>query len=190
LCFAWLIVALPLQIAPQLSTLLAPELRGLVHYTYYENFSLRFGIALVWVSIFSALVGLLQLPTTEAAVFSTSPVGRTLAALLCMGIMGISGTIVDSLNNEPLRLSVIAVNETIQFAVDHEGQEVDHKAALRMHLVAVRRVEHLLDQPRKLIVGSFDEYLGQVYVLVRFGDEWASCMSLYNQPSNCQLIEP
>lgn len=190
LVFAWLVVALPLQIAPRLTVLLQPDLNGLVHYDYYEGFSARYGIALTWVAIFSAIVGLLQLPTSEAAVFSTSLMGKAAPAILCIAIMGISGWIVDSLNNEPLRTAVISVNETIQFAVDHRGQTVDQRVKLRMHLGAVRRVEEYLDRPRNLVVGSFDQYLGEVNVLVRFGDVWVNCLSIYNQPSFCQVIDP
>jgi hypothetical protein len=188
--FAWLIVVLPLQIAPELSMWLEPELKGLVQYSAYENISLRYGLAFIWVAIFCAITGLLQLPTSESAVFSTSLAGRAGPALLCIVIMGINGWIVDGLNNEPLRSALVSVNETIQFAVDHQGQDVEHKTALRMHLTAVRRLDDLIGRPRKLIVGTYDQYLEQVHILVRFGDTWVDCLSFYNQPSNCQVVAP
>jgi hypothetical protein len=190
LAFAWLIVVLPLQVAPELSMLLEPDLKGLVHYSAYENVALRYGIAFIWVALFSAITGLLQLPANESAVYSTSLAGRAGPALLCIVIMGINGWIVDGLNNEPLRSALVSVNETIQFAADHQGQDVDHRTALRLHLTAVRRLDDLIGRPRKLIVGTYDQYLEQVHILVRFGDTWVDCLSFYNQPSNCQVVAP
>lgn len=188
--FAWLVTALPLQMAPTISSWLVPELRPLMGHPDLTDLSARFGLAFVWVAIFSAITGILQLPLSDSGVFSTSWLGKTAPALVCIFIMGISGTIADSLNNQPLRSGLLAVDETIQFAVDHQGQTVDQKAVLRMHLGALRLIKEHIDKPRKLTIGGFDQFLGEVSVLVRFGDVWATCISIYNQPSNCKIVGP
>jgi hypothetical protein len=51
-------------------------------------------------------------------------------------------------------------------------------------------VEDVIDQPRRLIVGSYDEWLGQINVLVQFGDTWVDCAVVYNQPSLCKYLAP
>ena len=188
--FAWLVTALPLQIAPRIATWLEPDLNGLMSYADYEGFLTRFGLAYVWVAIFSAITGILQLPLSDSGIFSTSMLGKAAPALVCVVIMTINGMIVDSLNNEPLRSALISVNETIQFAVDHQNETIDTKASLRMHLGSLRTVNEYINRPRKLIVGGFDQYLGEVDVLVRFGDIWVNCVSIYNQPSNCKVVRP
>ncbi len=190
LVFAWLVTALPLQIAPRIATWLEPDLKALMRYATYEDLPIRFGLAYAWVAIFSAITGILQLPLSDSGIFSTSMLGRAAPALVCIVIMAINGTIVDSLNNEPLRTGLISVNETIQFAIDHQNETIDPKISLRMHLGSLRLVKEYINQPRKLIVGGFDEFLGAVDVLVRFGDTWVKCVAIYNQPTNCRVISP
>jgi hypothetical protein len=190
LVFAWMVTALPLQIAPRIATWLEPDLKGLLDYVYYDEFSSRTGVAYAWVGIFTAIIGLLQLPLSDSGVFSTSRLGRAAPALACILIMGMNGMFVDGLNNGPLRSGLLSVNETIQFAVDHQNETVDQKESLRMHLGSLRMIREYINRPRKLIVGGFDEFLTEVNVLVRFGDVWVNCISIYNQPSNCTIVRP
>ncbi len=185
---AWLTIALPLEITPRLLVRLMPELGPLLHYQYFQEFSTRFGVAYVWVAIFSAIVGLLELPMGEPAVFATSVFGRIMPFVVCVVIMGISGYIVDNLTNEPLRNAVVTVDLSIQFAVDHQGQTVDPKIARQMHQSALRTIADLIPAPRRLVVQSFNRDLGQVNVLVRFGDHWVQCLSVYEQLSNCDPV--
>lgn len=188
--FAWLLVALPFQIFPTVITWLDPEVGNLLNYGIYEDFGSRFGLAVAWISLFMAITGILQLPLTEPAAFSVSSFGKIVPLIVCSVIMAINGVIVDGLNNEPLRTALIYMNNTIQFSVDHAGEEVDRALARSMHVGALRGVQEVVSQPRKLIVGSYDQYLDQIHVLVRFGDTWTDCIVVYNQPSLCKYIDP
>jgi hypothetical protein len=85
---------------------------------------------------------------------------------------------------------VVAVNTTIQFSLDHRGQEVDRAVARSMHVSSLNGVRDVVDQPRHLIVGSYDRWLGQINVLVQFGDTWVDCTTVYNQPSFCKYLTP
>ena len=190
LAFAWLIVMLPLQIVPRLLILIEPQVQGLLHYEYYPSFTSRIGIAFVWISIFVSISGLLQLPLSDSAVFSTSILGKIAPMLVGLFLMGISGTIIDGLNNELLRSPIDALNSTIQFAVDHQGKKVDVLESRRMHLGALRVVQDSITQERKLIVSGYDEYLGEVNVLVKFEKDWVECEVFYNQPLNCEKVTP
>jgi hypothetical protein len=190
LVFAWLIVYLPLQIFPRIVSWLDPETGGLLNYIFYENFNARFTVAFVWVALFVFLAGILQIPLTEPAVFSTSFFGKITPLLVCSVIMLISGTILDTVTNEPLRSPILEMNETIKFSLDHRGEEVDRALAQAMHMTSLRGIQDVIDQPRRLIVGSFDQWLGQVNILVRFGDTWVDCITVYNQPSFCKSVIP
>ncbi|MEO8355395.1 MAG: hypothetical protein ABI621_05755 [Chloroflexota bacterium] len=188
LAFAWLTVMLPLQIAPRLLGAIEPEVQSLLHYTYYAGFSARVGVAYVWIVIFVSIAGLLQLPLSDGAVFSTSWLGKLAPMLVGLVLMSISGTIIDGLNNELLRSPIDSLNLTIQFMVDHQGQEIDVLESRRMHLGSLRAVETLITPQRRLIVSSYDEYLNEVNVLVKFERAWVECKVFYNQPINCKQV--
>ena len=188
LVFSWLIVALPFQVFPKMMQWLDPEAASLLHYPFYDGFQTRFVIAVAWISLFVALVGVLQLPLTEPAAFATSFFGRVAPLLVCSVVMFINGVIVDTLNNEPLRTAVLHLDNTVQFSVDHQGEEVDHTLARTMRMSSLRAVQDVISQPRKLIVGSYDQYLDQIHVLIRFGSTWVDCVVVYNQPSFCEYI--
>lgn len=186
--FAWLTVSLPLQIAPELMGFMEPDTQGLLHYTFYEEFSARVGVAYTWIAIFVSLAGLLQIPLSDSAVFSTSWMGKFAPMLVCLVLMGICGIIVDSLNNEPLRSATASLNNTIQFSIDHRGREIDPAESRQMHLGALRTIEDVVTPQRKLIVSGYDAFLGEIQVLIKFEHAWAECKVIYNQPISCKKI--
>jgi hypothetical protein len=174
--FAWLVMALPFQIFPNAVTSIDPEVGNKLNYTIYEGFSSRFWIAFFWIALFVSLVGLLQIPLAEPAAFSTSRFGLIAPLLVCSVVMLINGFIVDRLNNEALRSALINMDKTIQFTVDHQGQEVDRVEARQMRMSSLRAVQEVIAEPRQLIVGSYDQYLDQIHVLVHFGTTWTDCV--------------
>jgi hypothetical protein len=188
LIFAWLTVMLPLQITPRLLGLAEPGLKGLLHYEYYPEFSARIGVAFAWITIFMFISGLLQLPLSESAVFSTSVLGKVSPMLISLVLMGIAGTIVDGLNNELLRNPINELDATIQFYIDNQGKEVDLKESRRMHQGSLRAIHELVTPERSLIVSGHNEFLEEVDVLVKFKDAWVECQVLYSQPVNCKQV--
>jgi hypothetical protein len=186
--FSWLTLALPFQIFPKAVMLLDPEVGRLLNYVVYENFISRFQIAILWIALFITLAGILQIPLTEPAAVSISFFGKIAPLIVCFIIMLICGSIVDKLNNEPLRLSLLELNNTIEFAADHQGQEVDRALARTMHMSSIRQLGDVISQPHRLVVGAYDPWLGQINVLVRFGNSWADCVVAYYQPIFCKNI--
>ncbi len=185
--FAWLTVSLPLQITPRLLSLLEPDLKELLHYTYYpEAFVSRFGVAYAWLIIFVSIAGLLQIPLSDSAVFSTSFFGKISPMLVTLVLMAICGTIVDSLNNELLRAPVSALDTTIQFAIDNRGKEIDPLKSRQMHLAALRPVENLITPERRFIVSGYNAFLEEVQVLARFEKGWVECKLISNQLISCK----
>lgn len=186
--FAWLTVSLPLQITPRILSLADPGIEDLLDYTYYEAFSLRLGIAYAWLAIFISFAGLLQIPLSDSAVFSTSFFGKVAPMLVTLVLMAICGTIVDTLNNELLRSPIDTVNTTIQYVLDHRGREIDLLEARRMHLGALRAVNDLVTPERKFIVSGYDQFLEQVQVLARFEKAWVECKLVANQLIFCEQV--
>jgi len=169
-------------------SLVEPEIKDLLHYTYYEAFSSRFGVAYVWLAIFVSIAGLLQIPLSDSAVFSTSFIGKVSPMLVTLGLMAICGIIVDSLNNELLRAPIDALNSTIQFSVDNRGKEIDVMESRRMHLGALRPIENLVTPERKFIISGYDQFLEQVDVLARFESAWVECKLVANQLITCKQV--
>jgi hypothetical protein len=190
LVFAWMTVALPLQIFPKVLLLLEPDLDGLVKYFMASEMAFRFGVSFVWVGLFVTIAGILEIPMGRPAAFSTTIMGRLAPSLLCIVIMGIAGTVVDRDNNQPLRSAVIALDQTLQFAVEHQGQVLDKKVSRDMHMASLRKVTDLIEKPRQLTIGSFDQYLDQVHIIVRFDDVLVDCLTVYNQPVVCEPLSP
>jgi hypothetical protein len=186
--FAWLTVSLPLQVTPRLLSLIEPALKDLLHYTYYEQFSFRFGIAYTWLAIFAALTGLLQIPLSDSAVFSTSVFGKISPMLVTMVLIAIAGSTMDNLNNELLRSPIDAINSTTQFFIDHRSEHIEPLQTRQMHLASLRTVQDLVTPGRKFIVSGYDEFLGDVQVLARFQKAWVECKVLYNQPLSCKQV--
>ena len=125
--FAWLTINLPLVIFPKAVTMLDPQLSGLLHYEYFDDFTIRVVVAYTWIAIFISLAGLLQIPLSDSAVFSTSFFGKISPLVIAVILMSFSGSIVDaSLVNEPLRKSAIALDNTIQFVIDNQESLFEH----------------------------------------------------------------
>ena len=186
--FAWLAVSLPLQITPHILNLIDPNLKDLLHYTYHEQFSFKFGIAYFWLAIFAALTGLLQIPLSDSAIFSTSVFGKISPMLVTMVLMAITGSTMDNLNNELLRSPIDAINSTTQFYLDHRNEDIAPADTRRMHLASLRTVNDLVTPARKFIISGYDEEFGDVQVLTRFQNAWVECEIFYNQPLSCKQV--
>lgn len=186
--FAWLSTVNTFQIYPAMVVKIDPDLKSFINYSAYQSLTTRTTLAFIWTGIFGALVGLLQLPLSEGAVFSATYGSKLIPFLVGMLIMVLCGVIVDNLNNEPLRSPVVSLHRVIDFAIETQGQEIDPKLARTMRRYAVREIEDWLDRPYYLIVGSFDREIGQVHVFANFRGDWADCIVVYNQASFCQPI--
>lgn len=188
--FAWLTVNLPLVILPKVISILEPQTSGLLHYTYFDNFGRRVGVAYTWLGIFITLTGLLQLPLSDSAVFSTSIFGKLGPVFVTLVLMAIAGTIIDNgLINEPLRTPTVAIDNTIEFIINHRDMEVDLAEARRMHTGAFRAIDASVTDGYKLIVSGYDSLLEEVNVLIKFERDWADCKVIFNQPISCKMVK-
>lgn len=187
--FARLTIHVPLKYAPQILSTLEPATQGLLHYVYYEELGARAVVAFTWIGIFVAIAGLLQIPLSDLAV-SNSQAGKIGPIAVCIVLMSICGMIVDnSLINEPLRLAIAAMDDTIQFVYDNQGKKVDPAEARKMHAGAFRTIQDAVTEERRMVVSGYDKTLGEVSILIRFESSWVECLVLYSQPVSCKLVE-
>jgi hypothetical protein len=188
LFFAWLMVALPLQINPYIVSKFDPQLGALLNYEKNIEFAFRFGVSLAWIIPFMLIIGVTQLPISEPAVFSTSIFGKIAPILFCIVVMSISGVITDNLINSHFRSAITALDATIQFVLDNKNNEnVDKTLSQQLHARSLTTVAEYVQESRHLFVSSYDEYLGDLNVLVKFEDQWVDCTVLYSQPISCKL---
>jgi hypothetical protein len=186
--FAWLMVALPLQINPFIVSKFDPQLGALLNYEENIEFGIRFGVSLAWVIPFVLIVGVTQLPITEPAVFATSVFGKIAPLFFCVVVMSISGVITDSLINAHFRDAITSLDNTIQFVLDNKNNEnIDKTLSREAHASALRGVEEYVQESRHLFVGSYDEYFGEIHVFVKFNEQWLDCNVLYSQPVSCEI---
>jgi hypothetical protein len=188
--FALLTIAVPFLFAPKIMGWLDANLAGRLNYYIYEGFYSRMVIVFVWIAIMALIVGVVQLPTTEQAVFATSTASRLMPFILSIFIMSVAGTIGDNLIAEPLRSPTVTIDRLIQFAVDTSGVVVDKKLAREMHLGALGPIRDLIHRPRRLVVGGYSGTLEEIYVMVDFDGIWAECHTIYNQATICLQASP
>jgi hypothetical protein len=188
--FAWLSTANSFQIFPALVVNMNPGFASFIDYASRTDLTTRTTFIYFWVAIFGALVGVLQIPLSERAVFSTSSGAKFFSLLLPVAIVVLCGIYVDNYNNEPLRSPIVSENRVVQFAIETRGQTVDPALAREMRRYAIRDIEDWLGEPYFFIVSSFDSDLGQVHVYANFGGKWADCPVNYAQPSICAPVSP
>ncbi|HEX2995359.1 MAG TPA: hypothetical protein VHP14_11060 [Anaerolineales bacterium] len=187
--FARLMINVPVQMTPRLLSLVDPGTANLLHYAYYpETFTPKIGVAFVWLLVFMTIAGLLQMPLSEPAVFSTSVFGKIAPFLMILVLMLVVGTTVDNFHNEALRAPVGTVDSTIQYILDHRGQDIDATTSREMHLASFRTLENLITPERRLVISGYNAYLEEVQVLIRFERGWVECQVFHNQLVSCKQV--
>jgi hypothetical protein len=187
--FAWLVVALPLQINPFIASRLDPQLGTLLNYGKSTEFMFRFGVSLAWVLPFTVIVGVTQLPISEPAVFSTSIFGKIAPLVFCIVVMIIGGVITDTLINSKFRAGIAGLDSTIQFVLDNKNNEnIDKALSREAHASSLNTVKEYVRKSRYLFVSSYDEELDNLHILVKFEDQWVDCNVLYSQPVSCEIV--
>lgn len=188
--FSWLLIILPLQIAPYVSSLLGPQWQGLISYSTFSELSPRFVTAFMWILIFVVITGVMQIPLVEPAAFSVSVFGKIAPFLLGMFVIGLGGFVADSLNNQPLRAAAVSLDHSIQFVLDNQGTTIDPSLSRANHAGAVRGIKEQVTPERVMTIGSYDSSLGEVNMLVQFRELTATCIVIFEQPAFCKAVTP
>jgi hypothetical protein len=190
LLFAGLVVYLPLQLNPLIVSKINPQLGEFLYYPLDAQIGFRLGLVAVWVVPFMLIVGVTQLSITESSVYSQSFFGKIIPFFFCIVVLGISGTITDSLINAHFRDAITSLDTTIQFSVDNrDNPQVDEILARRLHVSSLDAVKVYVVQSRRLYVTRYDNAFGQIQILVLYKDQWVDCTVIYSQPAYCKLVE-
>ncbi len=187
---AWFTFIVPFVLAPFLMKSLSPELEPLLRYELYEGLSTRIGVIFTWIFFSSFVTSVIQIPLIDQAVFSVSAFGKLTPCLTCAILLAISGAIVDNFNNQSMRDPLINIDRIIQFSLDNRGKEIDKKVARELHLAALRTVEDVMQEQRKLVVTRYDELNENIHVAINFDGHWADCLTIVGIPINCEPISP
>jgi hypothetical protein len=152
---AELLVAIPIRIVPHLVKLLEPGLQSrLPAYPSIDNFRYWVGTDAIWLAIFFGILGLLQITLVEQAVPAYMPASHLTPYFVFLPVMMIASVMSGNLVNEQLRAPLVATNNLIQFAVDHQNTTVDPEVARQMQLGALNTVSNLINRPRRLFLGN------------------------------------
>ena len=184
--YSQLIIWLPIRVAPALIKIFNSSLGEYLTYPFYSdlNQNLWFGFAII--AVVAIINGLLERILVEQALFTSSRYAIIVPMIVCALSFGLAGNTGDSLLNKNLRDPVRIVDELIQFARDNYDKEIPANVARSMHMGALNTVKEYVIRDRQLILSNFDQYMGQVDVLVDFEGKWVKCTTIYSQVTNCK----
>jgi hypothetical protein len=186
---AELAISLPLKITPALMVFLEPGLRSsLPDYPMNSTFQTWAGFGTVWLGIFLLILGLLQLTLVESSVPATTAAGRLAAYFIFIPVMVLASVLSSNMINQQMRAPLLNTDNVIQFAINHQNGTVDPAIAREMRMSIVNTIPELLNRPRRLFLGKYDEYFQQVEVLIDFSGTWVDCSTVVGQPVFCNPI--
>jgi len=183
-----LLITIPLKITPGVMYIFEPGLQSrLPAYAINSTFRSWEGFGTIGLAIFLGILGLLQLTIVDQSVPATSPAGRLIAYFVFVPIVLLASVMLSDMINQQLRAPLLATNQLIQFAIDHQNTKVDPIIARQEHLSTIDPIASLIDRPRRLFLGKYDESFSQVDVLIDFSGKWVDCTTVYLQPVFCQM---
>jgi hypothetical protein len=185
---AVLVITISLKIAPGLMFIFEPGLQSrLPAYAINSTFRSWEGFGTIVLAIFLGILGLLQLTIVDQSVPAVSPAGRLTAYFVFVPIVLLASAMVSDMINQQMRAPLLATNQLIQFVIDHQNTKVDPIIARQMQLSTIDPIASLIDRPRRLFLGKYDETFSQIDVLIDFGGEWVDCTTVSLQPVYCQI---
>lgn len=185
LLFSWLVTWLPLDVTPGLIRLFDPGLARWLEYSPVDSILQFRAVALVVAGFAAIISGVLEINLVENAHNSPTGLATGIIILVCVFLFGLAGSASDQLLNMDLRQPILAIDHLLQFAADHQGEEVPPDTARKIHLSAVTGLQDLLQKPRQLTLISFDPALGMMDILINFDGTQVRCTAIHAQPTYC-----
>ncbi len=187
---SWLVMWLPVQLAPILEKAFNPQLVSFFHFPAIDGKG-QIQVFVFLVIGFVALVcGLLEIHLIDQAMISQGGLAIVTPLLISLTLFGFAGISADELMNRGLREPIQALNDVIEFAIDNQGAEVSAKVAREKRLAVVKELGDWIDRPRRMTVVGYDSSLWQIEVLVDFDGNLATCTVMVNQPTLCSRVNP
>jgi sulfite exporter TauE/SafE len=186
--FSWLVIWLPTDGTAEILRELDPRLFARLNYGDVYNLNQFRAFSIFVIGLAAAICGLLEISLVEQALNSSHASGALMMVVVGVVLFGLAGIASDNLVNDSFREPVQAVNDLIQFAKDHQGEDVPRDIARQKHLSAVSQLSDILNRPRELTLIHYDPYLGQMEILVNFEGTLVQCTTIYGQPTNCNPL--
>lgn len=183
--FSWLVIWLPMDGTKAIMGEINPGLANLLQYGKVSDlwqYRIFVSILILPAAIIS---GLLEINLVEQALLNPYASGIVTMALVGVVLFGIAGSGCDHLINNNFREPILVVDDLLDFARQNLGEEVPPEVARKKHLSSVRQIGDILNHPHRLTLGGYDQFLGQMEVLVRFDQVLVQCTTIYGQPANC-----
>jgi len=185
---AELVIYIPLKIAPRLMVFFEPGLQSILPaYPINATFHSWGGIGTLGLGIFLGILGLLQITLVDQAIPAANAAGHLMPYFVFIPVIFLASVMVSDMINQPLRAPIVATNDLIQFAINHQDTSVDPAIARQMHLSTIDPISDLINRPRRLFLGQYDDSYFQVDVLIDFGGKWVDCATVNLQPVFCKL---
>ncbi len=191
LFFSWLTIWLSMDGAAYFVKQINPSIAQYVAYSDIGAIALFQFRAISFIVVgFAAIVcGLLEINLIDQALLSPYGMASGTMLVVCVVLFSLAGSTLDHVININFREPVLVINELIQFAADHQGQEVPVEIARSMHLSAAANLEDLLPKSRRLTLMTFDPNFGLIDILVDFEGSLVKCTTIYAQASDCVRLD-
>ena len=179
----------PLWLVPNMVRAQLPQYAGILEFGWQESYWILLGFSVAISLIGFGILALLQAPMVEAAYFSISK-GAILPALVAaIFIAGGVGGVIDTLINQPIRGSVVALEQVLRYQIDHANEVIPKETARSLRLSSLRSVKDGLDNTWTLAIASIDLAYSETHLVLITGKSQAMCYVFTTQVSNCIPLE-
>ena len=179
----------PLWLVPTLVKAQLPQYTDVLEFGWQESYWILLGFSVVISLVGFSILALLQAPMVDGAYFSISK-GAILPALVAaIFLAGGVGGVIDTLINQPIRGSVVALEQVLRYQIEHANEVVPKETARSLRLSSLRAVKDGLDNNWKLAIASVDLAYSETHLVLITGNNQAMCYVFGTQVSNCMPME-
>lgn len=189
LAYAYLACHVPFEIQTAALRLLAPDIAARVSYPWASAVNAHAIIVFIIVSLVVALAGMLSTFLIDSAAASYNFFSSLFVALIWCVLFVIGGYATEDNFSVYTRQSVVAANNLVQFALDHEGQTVDPASARSINLHAIDPISDLIHRPRRLILSGYDDFFDAFDILIDFQGQFAHCSVIDQKVNFCEKVK-
>lgn len=184
--FSRLVLWNPMWIMPRLIGIFDQAMGKYLNYSETRAISETVWFGSIIVLVVSIGCGLLEKNQINEYVYSRTPKDFLVPMFICATLFGLAGGVSDTLINKKFREPIQALDQMIQFSLDHTDQDVPDEVAQSMNLDAFAGIKGYMSEQRKLIPSSFQPSIDQVDVLVVFKGLWVKCTTVFSRVASCE----
>ncbi len=182
----WISGKLPFTFQGTAIAFINPTLGSEIYYTTPVQHSARLFIG--WfITIGLSMIAAFFFNNVLDSVWMGMNIGpRIMNLVFWMAFFIIMGLSVDDLYNRPLRTAVEVSHEAIQTARVNEDKFDIGGVAANLHIIGLRPVRQLIQNPYQIAVKSYSDLLDTVQIWVDFDGYWVTCIVANEQIITCK----